>query len=289
MLVGHSQAQSRLAGASPCLARTIAEDPSTSVLVFRPNGQIVRKGESKEPEADVAEMPNRLPENQDGWLSLQLVAFGEGEVVDPLVGAVQLGVEDAEGKLTYFTISPEEETHYTYKDNQQAGAFKADFRTGDLLRVERKGDQLSLLLNDKTAPIATISKVTTSVVRFRIRLVRRGATIAPQYATYSTGSCPPFAVLKHRLDASYLQQTDDVLRFEFQQRYGTPNNSPQAISYVIYDWQRNAAQSGTFDVQYGINWSEIRLNNLANNTFYTLEINANKDEQYLLRFKTKQP
>ena len=234
-------------------------------------------------------MPNTVPKDQDGWVSLRLDAFGEGIVPPVTLGTFQLGVETDGGQHTYFAINKGSATHYTYRNDEPVGEFNATIKVGDVLRIERQGTQLQLLRNGNAEPVATIAEVANGAIRFRMRLLRRAATITPQQASYSTGSCPPFVVLKHRLDASYLQQTDDVLRFKFQQRYATVNNQPEAINYIVYDWQRNSALSGSFDAQYGINWSEIQVGSLPNNIFYTLEITANKGEHYLLRFKTKQP
>lgn len=123
-----------------------------------------------------------------------------------------------------------------------------------------------------------------------IRIYNRVLSDAEVRSLYQeAGPKKQYVQLKDVLDANYLQQMDDVLRFKFQQRYATPNNQAKAVGYVIYDWQRNKAQVGNFDVEYGINWSEIELTGLTDNTFYTLEITANKGEHYLLRFKTKQP
>lgn len=279
-------------GDSPCRVR-MAPSRSSTVLSIDSYGKITHSGEGEGREIDVAEMPNAVPAGDNGWVDFEIKAFGTpiGEP-EPQIGAIELGIEDAEGQLSYFTISAGEAAmHYKYKEYKLVDSFEATFVVDKVYRVERNSDELHLYRMAGSNPqlLSTITGLPNSTARFRVRLANRNSSVFPRQASYSTGSCPPYVLLKHRLDGSFLQQTDDVLRFKFEQQYATLYNNADSIGYTIYDWERNVAQQGILLVYRGTSWRNILLSGLTDDTYYTLEIVANKGEHYYLRFKTKQP
>lgn len=99
---------------------------------------------------------------------------------------------------------------------------------------------------------------------------------------------PIYADLKQKIDGGFVKQLDNSLRFKFEQEYAVdPITKYLDIPYTIYDWAQNIAQSGTIRVEYGTNWEELDISSLVANTQYTMELKGNKEERYLLRFKTK--
>lgn len=99
---------------------------------------------------------------------------------------------------------------------------------------------------------------------------------------------PIYAELKPKLDGSFVQQIDNTLRFKFDQEYAVdPMTQYLDIPYTIYDWTQTIVHSGNIRVDYGINWEELDISTLSTGTHYTIEFKANKEERYLLRFKTK--
>ncbi|BDS15665.1 LamG domain-containing protein [Aureispira anguillae] len=96
-----------------------------------------------------------------------------------------------------------------------------------------------------------------------------------------------YAEPQQELDGGYVQLEDDKLRIKFNQDYAVSGGG-ETINYKIYKWDRTI-YSGSFTASYGINWKELDLSsfNLSNNEHYTIKFEANKGEQYILRFKTK--
>lgn len=283
VLWSYSNAQTT--GSSPCRARTVAHSIPSSIGI-QMDGRLFHNGNSGD---NVHQVDNFIPEGEDGWLSIEIDDFGEyPSDLDAVDGVIELGMVDHLDRYTYFTITPERTKHCYFKDNTCIGHYEHSFAKGDVLRIECKGLDIYLkqITEDGEHIIATLGKPSTPT-RFWARIAFTGGSIIPLEMTYSTGACPPYVELKSRLDGSFLQQSDDIVRFKFRQRYATPNSTDLSIPYKIYDWERNVAQSGTFDVRYGMNWEDLALSGLAANTFYTLEINANKEEHYFLRFKTK--
>jgi len=95
--------------------------------------------------------------------------------------------------------------------------------------------------------------------------------------------------LKPELDGGSVLLEDETLRFKFQQEYQTTTTNTN-IAYSIYDWNRTAVATGTFQTIHGTNWVDINLPGGINSTeHYILEIEANKGQKYYLRFKLFTP
>ena len=98
---------------------------------------------------------------------------------------------------------------------------------------------------------------------------------------------PSYIQLKKQADGAYTPLTQPTLFFKFIQEYAVQTG--ESIDYVIYDWQRNPIQQGSFDVDYGTNWKSVNLVpnvglNYNSQEIYSIEFEANKEEFYILRF-----
>lgn len=97
---------------------------------------------------------------------------------------------------------------------------------------------------------------------------------------------PIYANLVSRENTGYFQLTDDKLRFRFLQEYAV-NSGGDIVAYKIYPWNRQSPISGNMTLQYKYNDIDIDVSSLTTNSYYTLEFEANKEEKYILKFRTK--
>jgi hypothetical protein len=154
------------------------------------------------------------------------------------------------------------------------------------------GSKVKLFVNDLPTPSLSITHNSSGDGYFFVEV--KGVGTSMNSFLIRTG-CPPqpigcapliYTEPKDKLDGGFVLLTDNFLRFKFMQEYETTTTNP-TITYQIYDWTRALAQSGSIPIVYGVNWMAVPLSGLAANTYYVLEISANKGEKYFLRFKTQ--
>ncbi|MGH1337454.1 MAG: hypothetical protein ACRBFS_15125, partial [Aureispira sp.] len=107
--------------------------------------------------------------------------------------------------------------------------------------------------------------------------------------SFSSKAPASYVQLKNQSDAAYVQLTEPTLFFKFVQQYAVQVG--ETVDYTIYNWQRTVVQQGSFGIDYGTNWKGINLTPTAggsynNQDIYSIEFKANKEETYILRFKT---
>lgn len=270
-------------GESPCAGKWALSSQNNSSLLLEPSGTLKKvsySGNSK------AESENELVAGEKGWMKFTVTDFGIKRNDKP--GKIKIGAESG-GKNYQFNIAEHKTTHWILVDGKATQSFQANFEQGSVIRIKRTKKHLILKqkLNGKQETVARIKNIGTDATKFFVKLNGLGATITKPRMSYSLG-CPPYASLTHQLDGGYIQQTDEVLRIKFQQEYAVdPALQYTEVDYNIYDWRRTVVKNGKLKMYYGTNWKNIGIPNLAPATHYTLEFNANKEEQYLLRFKTK--
>lgn len=92
-----------------------------------------------------------------------------------------------------------------------------------------------------------------------------------------------FAQLYKKLNGSFYPTRNDRLNFFYYEEY---NDSDSQLNYTIYDKKRNSIQSNNLVNKYGDNRNTLDVSSLPDDNFYILEVQNEKGEKWLLRFKT---
>jgi len=130
----------------------------------------------------------------------------------------------------------------------------------------------------------------TAIDRIRVRTICEDPDPSPNTGA-TTYNCAdfvaglPYYELKEELDGGYVSVTDDSLRIRFDQDYELL--AGEQLSYKIYAWNRQLADTGTIDLTRGTNWLTLPLTaaSLAPNKYYILEVEGNQGIDYFLRFR----
>jgi len=277
-------------GESPCAAKWYLSNPSSSSL------QILGEGIRKVSYTGNSEVvSNELVANENGWMRFRVEDFGDKKpkvradgTIKERSGRIKVGVKTG-GDTYQFNLAGDKTKHWIFKNGQQMQSFQATFKEGADIRIKRTANRIVLKqkVNGKKETVARIKNVPAANTQFFVKMNGLGASIVNPKMSFTLG-CPPYAVLKEKKDGGYIQQTDDVLRVKYTQEYAVdPVNEYLDLPYKIYDWQRSVVKSGNIRVRYGTNWKNINISTLAPDTYFTLEFEGNKEEQYTLRFKTK--
>ncbi|AFC23413.1 LamG domain protein jellyroll fold domain protein [Saprospira grandis str. Lewin] len=130
----------------------------------------------------------------------------------------------------------------------------------------------------------------TAIDRIRVRTICEDPDPSPNTGA-TTYNCAdfvaglPYYELKEELDGGYVSVTDDSLRIRFDQDYELL--AGEQLSYKIYAWNRQLADTGTIDLTRGTNWLTLPLTaaSLSANKYYILEVEGNQGIDYFLRFR----
>jgi SprB repeat len=99
---------------------------------------------------------------------------------------------------------------------------------------------------------------------------------------------PAYAVPQKRMESELIYPVDGILRVKLDELYNPIANADQA-KYSIYDWQRVAVVNNLplATTAYGSSWFDIPITALGatNDEYYTMEIVANKQQVYKIRFR----
>jgi hypothetical protein len=270
-------------GNSNCRSRWVTAT-TVSTISISPDGVIEKTNYDNSGATNKIFSENELLAEEKGWMQVKVVDFGEKE--NGRVGALKLGAR-INNTNYHFVIKPNKTNHWIIEGGSPTTTFTADFEEGAIVRIRRNKNQLLLQqkVNGEIETLARIKNIGLGATQFYLKLTGLGAKLTSLNMSSSMG-CPPYTLLKQRLDGTFLRMLDDKLRFQFKQEYAIPNQL--AIPFKIYDWKRDVVKQGSFNVNYGTNWKILRTINWNLNTqeYYTLEFEANKEEIYLLRFKT---
>lgn len=276
-------------GESPCDGKWGLSEPSGSSLVLSSDGKRIKKVRYDGNNTVLTD--NVLINGEKGWFEFTVENYGEQKPTKNTKGKEEVIEGDIKigaiiDKQEYeFSISANQTAHWTFVNNVAKQSFIGTFKPEERLTIKQEVDQL--LLQQEGETIARITGIPKGATQFYTKLSGLEATIKDPKMSSNLG-CPPYAILKEKKDGGYIQQTDNTLRIKYIQEYAVdPVTEYADLPYKIYDWRRSVVLSGNLRVIYGANWKDIDIQTLAPNTYFTLEFEGNKEEQYTLRFKTK--